>query len=197
MKECSNVPVTIKIRSGWDRSSVNYREIAEAAVSEGASMVTLHPRTRSQGFSGTASWDHIKSLAEYIPVPVIGSGDLFAAEDAKRMIEETGCAAIMLARGTFGNPYLFKQTVSLLRTGQMPDRPQTREKLRTAREHLQLALRYEGKVRGCKEIKKHLCAYIKGFPGSASMRNRIVHSDSPDEMVGIIDETTLTSNIME
>src|SRR6056297_3628009 len=118
LSSATKLPITVKIRSGWDESSINFEEAGRAAVEGGASMIGIHARTRLQGYSGSSRWEHIARLTELLPVPVIGSGDLFSPESAEAMLQQTGCAGVMFARGAIGNPLIFQQTRHLLLTGQ-------------------------------------------------------------------------------
>lgn len=177
MKESTSLPISIKIRSGWDANSINFIEIGKAAEEAGASMVTLHPRTRAQGFSGKAEWKHIAQLKKALKVPVTGSGDLFTTEDIKRILDFTGCDAVMLARGAIGNPFIF--------AGRLPG---CREKLLTAMEQLKIAIRYKGEKRACKDMRKHIAAYSKGLPDSSRLRNNLIRASSYGEYQKIISE---------
>lgn len=181
-----SIPVSVKIRSGWDKQSLNFREAGEAACEAGADMVSLHPRTRSQGYAGEADWELIARLKESLPVPVIGSGDLFTPEAAERMLRETGCDGVMIARGAVGNPFIFRRTRALLETGAPAPAPPREERFSTALHHLDLAVAAHGEPRACKEMKKHLCSYTKGSPGSAALRNRIVHAETAAEYRAIL-----------
>jgi nifR3 family TIM-barrel protein len=169
------IPVTVKIRSGWDGASINYRESARAAVEAGASLVSLHARTRAQAYGGRSDWSHIADLASRLPVPVIGSGDLHTPEDALRMLGETGCAGVMFARGALGNPFIFSATRSLLTSGAYawPDREL---RLKTALNQLELLARDLGEDLACREMRKQFCAYTKGISGGRGMRDRLVHA---------------------
>jgi nifR3 family TIM-barrel protein len=177
------VPITVKIRAGWDAASINCAECARAAVEEGAAMVTLLPRTRSQQYGGKSDWTLIADLASRLPVPVTGSGDLFTPEDARRMLEETGCAAVMFARGAMGNPFIFTAVKSLLETGAWtPSDPALR--LAAGLRHLEMLAEDLGEKTACLEMRKQFCAYTKGamgFPGiagSARLRERLVHAET-------------------
>ncbi len=181
-----NIPVSVKIRSGWDSGSLNFLKAAETAVDSGASMVSLHPRTRVQGYSGKADWTLIKELKKNITVPVIGSGDLFSSEDAYNMISSTACDGVMFSRGSLGNPWIFSMTRALLKTGTESPPPQEDEKINTALRHLELAVQLHGEQRACREMKKHLCSYTKGTSGAASLRNKIVHASSFEEYKSIL-----------
>ncbi len=178
--------VSVKIRSGWDNGSINYIEAALAAVDAGASMISLHARTRAQGYSGRADWNHIKKLKETVPVPVIGSGDLFSAEAALAMFEQTNCDGIMFSRGALGNPWIFEQTRYLLETGRALPKIADRNRISIALRHLRLAVDFHGETRACKEMKKHLCSYTKGTEGAATLRNRIVHASTLAEYEEIL-----------
>ncbi|GHU21006.1 tRNA-dihydrouridine synthase [Spirochaetia bacterium] len=171
------IPVTVKIRSGWDDSRLNYVECARAAVESGAAMVTLHPRTRAQAYTGTSNWDHIADLVSRIPVPVTGSGDLFSPEDAQEMFEKTKCAALMFARGALGNPFIFSATQALLNSE--PFTPvEDAKKIETGIKQLEELSKIKGESLACREMRKQFCAYTKGMPGSAEIRGKIVHAET-------------------
>jgi len=170
--------VSVKIRSGWDHSSLNFIEAAEAAIDAGASMISLHSRTRSQGYSGKADWEHLKKLKETVKVPVIGSGDLFSPEAALAMFEQSGCDGLMFSRGALGNPWIFAHTIKLLSTGKIPSPENDDDRIKLAFRHLKAAVNFHGENRACREMKKHLCSYTKGTSGAAELRNRIVHAAS-------------------
>lgn len=193
VKNETDVPVTVKIRSGFDFESINFLECASLAVEGGASMVSLHPRTKTQGYSGKANWDHIKELKESISVPVAGSGDLYTPDDAKNMLESTGCDAVMFARGIFGNPWLFPQTRELLTTGVVTTIPGAKERMDMAFHHLELSLKCYPEHVALKEIKKHLCAYTKGVPGASKARNELVHCSTFEEYKEVFEGLTFHS----
>jgi nifR3 family TIM-barrel protein len=177
------VPVTVKLRSGWDAGSINYAECAAAAVEAGAAMVSLHPRTRAQGYGGKSDWSLIADLAARTPVPVAGSGDLYTPEDARRMFAETGCAAVMFARGAMGNPFIFPAVKAFLTAGTWTA-PTPAERLQTALRHLEMLAGDLGEERACLEMRKQFCAYTKGvmgmpgIPGGAALRERFVRAAS-------------------
>ncbi len=184
-----NIPVTVKIRSGWDSSDLTWREAALRAAEGGASMVTLHPRTRKQGYSGTSDWELIMRLKEEMTVPVIGSGDLFTPGAIKSMLETTKCDGVMLARGAIGNPFLFRETRKLLTLKEENSeqfRIPAEEKLNAALKHIRLANEYFGAERACRELKKHLCAYTKGITGGGELRNKLVQVHSIEEYQPLI-----------
>jgi nifR3 family TIM-barrel protein len=179
------VPVTVKLRSGWDAASLNYGEAAAVAVDAGAALVSLHPRTRAQGYGGKSDWALIADLAARLPVPVAGSGDLFQAEDACRMLRETGCAAVMFARGALGNPFIFRDARALLSGGVCPS-PTPAERLDAAFRHLKLLIADLGEYAACREMRKHFCAYTKGIPDGARLRNALVRAESAEDYYRIL-----------
>ena len=199
------VPVTVKMRSGWDSLSINYRECARIAAEAGASMVTLHPRTRAQQYGGKSDWSHIADLVSFLKIPVAGSGDLYTPEDAERMLRETGCAAIMFARGAEGNPFIFPATKSFLLKGALGSAtspegevsgvaPSFREKMEVAFRHLVMLSADLGEKAACLEMRKQFCAYtkgppgIKGMPGSAALRNSLVAAETIEDYRRILEE---------
>jgi tRNA-dihydrouridine synthase B len=187
MKAETDAPVSVKLRSGWDASTINYLACAEAAVKAGASLVTLHPRTRAQGFSGKSNWAHIRALKEGSPVPVFGSGDLFTARDCASMLSTTGCDGIMLARGCLGNPFLFPEAEAVLRGEDGPPKIDERMKLETAMEHLRMMADSIGEEKACRDMRKHFVAYTKGMPGGSVIRQSVVFAATIDEYQEIVD----------
>lgn len=177
MRSASSVPVSVKIRKGWDAGSENYLEVADIAIDAGACAITLHGRTRAQGYAGTADWDAISKLVQYSSVPVFGSGDVFSPQQAIAMREETGCAGVMIARGAMGNPFIFEQIRSLLQ-GTIPPHPSPAMIAEAARRHLLLAVTYLDEHTACIEFRKHFCAYTKGHPGGAALRAKAVTSST-------------------
>ena len=179
------IPVTIKIRSGWDSSSINYFECARIAVEAGAAMVTLHARTRAQGYSGLSDWSHIGDLTARLAVPVTGSGDLYTPEDAKKMLGETGCAAVMFARGSMGNPFIFSTARSFLETGSWQPVPFS-VRIAAAMSHLEMLSADIGERLACLEMRKQFCAYTKGITGGAALRDKAVHAETIEQYRQII-----------
>ena len=186
MKNETDCPVSIKFRSGWDEDTVNYLEIAEAAINAGVSHLCLHPRTRKQFFSGFADWDHIRDLKQHVACPVIGSGDLFQPEDVLRMLTETGCDGAMIARGGLGNPFIFQETISLL-TGKEVNHADPGTRLRTALEQLEEAIEQKGEPVACRELRKHFCAYTSGLQNSSVLRREIVAAETQADYKKIVD----------
>lgn len=182
-----HVGLTVKIRSGWDHESINYLEAIKSAEEGGASMVSIHSRTRSQGYSGEANWDVLSDAVKNTHLPVCGSGDLFSAADALRMFQQTDCAAAMFARGAVGNPWIFKQTKKLLdiqqQRGSFLSESEIKDLLvpiasevilSTAWRHLKLASEMLGEKAAVREMKKHFCSYTKGVPLGKSFRNSLM-----------------------
>jgi nifR3 family TIM-barrel protein len=182
-----SVPVTIKIRSGWDSKSLNYAECARIAVEAGAEMVSLHPRTRAQNYGGKSDWAHIADLVSRLSVPVTGSGDLYTPEDAQKMLKDTGCAAVMFARGAMGNPFIFSQTHSLLDTGSW-ETTAVFARVSAAMRHLEMLSADIGERTACLEMRKQFCAYTKGVVGGAALREKAVHAETIEEYRRIVTE---------
>jgi tRNA-dihydrouridine synthase B len=172
----TSIPVSVKLRSGWDASQITYIQCAEAAVRAGASLVSLHPRTRAQGFGGTARWEHIATLKGSCPVPVLGSGDLFTAEDCAEMLRRTGCDGVMIARGALGNPFLFRQARDLLEGRERSPAVTAADRLETALRHLKLLIGIKGEEIACREMRKHFVSYTKGLHGGAALRQDAVQA---------------------
>lgn len=176
----ADVPVTVKIRSGWDSENINYLETAGAAVEGGAAAVTLHARTKVQGYSGKADWSQIAEIARALPVPVFGSGDVFHAEDAVRMLAETGCAGVMIARGAMGNPFIFREARAL-QEGGAATHANAALRAETARKHLELSAKFLGARKACVEFRKQFCSYSKGTAFGAELRTEAVRSSNLEE----------------
>ncbi len=176
----SDVPVTVKIRSGWDSAHLTWKEAAEAAVKAGAKAVTLHARTKVQGYEGKSDWNILRELAEFLQkdnIPVFGSGDVFSPEDAQRMLETTGCSGVMFARGAMGNPFIFGQTRQLLETGKYSQIPLA-VRLETGMKELRMLSEAAGEINACREMRKRFCAYTKGFAGVSMLRKMVVSAES-------------------
>lgn len=182
----THLPVTVKTRSGWNDESRDPVAIALRMQDAGARAFTLHPRTRTQMFSGHASWDEIARVVEALEIPVIGNGDLESAPDIVRMREHTKCAAVMIGRGAFGNPWLFRDGQELLAGRPMPAPPDASERFRVALEHARLALRLQGDTRRTvMEFRKHLGWYTRGLHGSSALRQRLFQIESIAEAEAI------------
>lgn len=183
-----SVPVTVKIRSGWDENSINAVEVAKKIESAGASAIAIHARTRSQGYSGKADWSIIKKVKKAVKIPVIGNGDVTSCYDASKMLEQTGCDAVMIGRGVLGNPWLIKECVEYLENGTIPKEVSLSEKIDMLKRHFSLLLEDKPEKLALLEIRSHSLWYIKGLPGSACIKNKICSSKTKDEIFGILDE---------
>ncbi len=166
-------PVTVKLRKGFEADGEESLEIAKILEASGVSMIAVHARTRSQYYSGRADWEAIRRLKETVRIPVIGNGDIFSASDAVRMIEETGCDGVMVARGAEGNPWIFREIRTFLETGELPGRPDYEEIRRTVIRHGELLRKEKGEHLALLEMRRHAAAYLKGTPFSAEKRVRI------------------------
>lgn len=183
------LPVTVKIRSGWSEEMRNPVEIALRCQDAGATVLTLHPRTRAQMYSGAARWDEIAAVVDALEIPVLGNGDIKCAEDAIEMHRQTGCTGIMIARGSFGQPWIFDQTRDLLEGREKRPAPPIRERLAIALEHAHMADEFELDPRGAAvEFRKHLGWYVKGLPGSAELRKKLYAVRSITEVEAIFDD---------
>lgn len=181
-------PVTVKFRKGFDERNINAVEFAKMAEACGVSAVAVHARTREQFYSGQADWDIIRQVKEAVKIPVMGNGDIFTPEDAKRMIEETGCDAVMTARGVKGNPWLFARINHYLDTGELLPLPTRQELKEMMIRHGRLHIEYRGEYIGIREMRKHVAWYTAGCPNSASLRNDINMVESFDELSRLIEE---------
>ena len=185
----THLPVTCKIRSGWSDESRDPVTIARRCQDAGARAIALHPRTRSQMYTGQARWEEIAQVVEAIEIPVIGNGDIKTAEDAWRMQHATGCAGVMIARGSFGQPWIFAQARALLEGVEPPGTPGVEERFGIALEHARLVQEYERDPEGAAiEFRKHLGWYVRGLPESADLRRRLHLVESFGEVEGIFAE---------
>ena len=190
MKGATDIPITVKIRKGWDESSVNYLETAKAAVEAGAGAVTLHARTRAQGYAGKADWSSIAALVEELTptgIPVFGSGDVFGARAAAALLAETGCSGVMIARGAMGNPFIFAQARSVA-SGLPEPEFSDGEIAAVARKHLERSIAFVGEKSACIEFRKHFCSYSKGRPRGAALRDKAVHCSTLEEFLVVFAE---------
>lgn len=180
--------VTVKIRSGWDAEHITWKEAATAALNAGAKAITLHPRTRAQGYEGKSDWNKLADLVHLMngQIPVFGSGDLFTPEDAKKMIEQTNCDGVMFARGAMGNPFIFTKTIQLFQNGSYDEIPASR-RIQTGFNELLMLSADVGETSACMEMRKRFCAYSKGISGGAAMREKIVHASTIADYHAIFD----------
>ena len=183
-----SIPVTVKIRSGWDSNSINAVEIAKVVEEAGASAITVHARTRAQGYSGKADWDIIKQVKESVKIPVIGNGDIKSIYDAEKMINDTNCDAVMIGRGCLGNPWLIKQTIAYLENGVIIDDPTPLERLEMILLHIDKLLKFKPEKQALLEIRTHIGYYLKGVPNASELKNNIFKTKSIDELKNLIEE---------
>ena len=183
----STVPVTLKIRKGWDKENVVAVEIAKIAERVGISAITVHGRTRSEFYTGKADWDIIKKVKENVKIPVIGNGDVIDGETAKRMFEYTGVDGIMIGRGSFGRPWIFKEIIEYLENGKKIEEPNNQEKLEVIKQHIDLAVEEKGEI-AVKELRKHIAWYTKNLKNSSEFRNSINQIETKEELVNKLDE---------
>lgn len=183
-----SVPVTVKIRLGWDESSINCVEVAKVIESAGASAITLHARTRAQGYSGKARWEYIKQVKENVSIPVIGNGDVKTCFDAKRMILETGCDAVMIGRGVLGNPWLIRDCVEYLESGSVPKPVSNQEKIEMMKRHFELLKQDKNEKVALLEIRSNILFYLKGMPGNKEMKTRICEAKSEEDIYSLLNQ---------
>lgn len=184
--ESQSKPVTIKFRKGFDDAHINAVEIAKIAEANGAAAVAVHGRTREQYYSGKADWDIIREVKKAVHIPVIGNGDIFTPQDAKNLLEHTGCDAIMVGRGAQGNPWIFKRILHYLETGELLPEPTAEERVEKALHHAQMLIAYKGEYVGIREMRKHMAWYMKGLPGAAELRGKLNYAETLAEMEGLL-----------
>ena len=181
------VPVTVKIRSGWDLNSINAIEVAKIVELAGASAITVHPRTRSQLYSGKADLNIIKQVKENVSIPVIGNGDIVDIETAKHMLEYTKCDAIMIGRGVLGNPWLIKEIDTYLKTGIIINKPSYEERINMCYHHLDYLLKIKNETVAILEMRSHIAWYIRGMPYHKEIKNLIFKAKTKEEITEILD----------
>ena len=186
MVDVSSVPVTAKIRLGWDGNSRNVVEVSKALEGAGAAAVAIHARTRAEKFEGLAHWEMIGEAKRAVTIPVIGNGDVRGPDDALRMLNETGCDAVMLGRAAFGDPWVFRRARAAWERGEALPLPTPRERLEAGIRHLGMMVKCVGPDSAAREMRKHVAWYVKGLPHSARVREQVNHTRSVDEMVALL-----------
>jgi len=182
------LPVTVKMRAGWDMSNIVVIEAGPRLEKIGVKAITLHPRTTKQSYKGSANWKWIAELKQAVSIPVIGNGDIKKPDDVVRMFEETNCDAVMIGRASLGNPWFFKQITALLNGTSFPPVPSTEERIAMCKRHLDLLLESRGEHIGTNLMRKHFGWYIKGFAGAATLRQSLVKAKNKEEMVKLLDD---------
>ncbi len=183
-----NLPVTVKMRAGWDKQSIVVEPAAGLLEAAGIKAITLHPRTTNQSFKGKADWELIKNLKAAVKIPVIGNGDISNPADVIRMFDETGCDGVMIGRAALGNPWIFNQILTKLKNKSNAPLPSLVERINTCRRHFDMLIESRGKRKGSYLIRKHFGWYIKGFPGAAKFRNELVAAPNLNSMESLLDQ---------
>ncbi|HIE30673.1 TPA: tRNA dihydrouridine synthase DusB [Candidatus Poribacteria bacterium] len=178
-------PVTVKFRSGWDEKSINAKKIAQIIEDSGAAAMALHPRTCKQGFDGKADWRIIADVKQSVSIPVIGSGDITRPEDAKAMLDSTGCDAVMIGRASLGNPWIFSRTIEYLKNGVLLPQPTREDRISNLLKFAAVMFKLKNEFHACREIRKHICWYVKGFTNATEIRRRVNEISSFQELKDI------------
>lgn len=182
-----DVPVTVKIRSGWDNEHINAIEVAKIIEESGAKAIAIHARTRAQGYSGKADWNIIKDVVNVVNIPVIGNGDVITCYDALRMLNETGCTAVMIGRALMGNPWLIKECIDYIEKDMIPKKVEYAEKINMMKKHLNMLLDNTSETQAVLEIRGHLLNYLKGMPENKEIKNNICKCKTSKEIIEILD----------
>lgn len=188
VKKVIKTPLTIKIRSGWDNNSINAVEVAKIAEEAGADAIAIHARTRSQLYSGKADWNIIKNVVDAVNIPVIGNGDITSPELAKKMLDETGCTAIMIGRAAIGNPWIIKNTVDYLENGKYDDSVTIHDRIEMIKNHLNMLVSDKNEKVAVLEMRNHLMYYFKHMPNSKIYKQELCKCKTKEEVIKILDE---------
>ena len=181
------LPVTVKMRTGWDNSLPVFKEAGKIAQEAGAAALILHARSRSGAYSGKADWTAIRDLKEAVEIPVVGNGDVRTPDDARRMLDETGCDAVMIGRASMGNPFVFRLIDDYLRTGVSSAEPGISEKIKMALRHAELVIEQYGEVTGVKKMRRYLGWYVRGFPGATDLRPKLFQVNVMEDIRQVLD----------
>ena len=181
------IPVTVKIRSGWDKNSINAIEIAQIIEDAGASAITVHPRTKDQGYSGKADWSIIREVKENVNIPVIGNGDIKSCFDAKRMLEETDCDAVMIGRAALGNPWLIRDCVNYLEDGTLPKEVTIEERMEMLKRHVSLLVENKGEDVAIPKMRTHAAYYVKKLPRTIELKQQIFKMNTKEDLFNLLD----------
>ena len=181
-------PISVKIRAGWDSNSINCIEVAKLIEKAGASAIAIHPRTRSQGYSGNADWNYIKQVKEAVNIPVIGNGDIKTIYDAERMLKETCCDAVMIGRSAIGNPWFIKECVEYIENNNIIEKPTNKERIDMLLKHYELIKNNFGEHKAILEIKTHALAYLKYIQGTKELKNELVLCKNEEEFKNCINK---------
>lgn len=188
MADAVNIPITVKIRSGWDAAHINAPEIAQFAEKAGVAAIAVHGRTREQFYNGKADWQVIKAVKDAVKIPVFGNGDILSAEDGLRMFKETGCDGLMIGRGADGNPWIFAELAAALGANGEKHEVTLAERMAMILRHLQMLIDFKGEIVAVKEMRRHAGAYLKGMPMAAEYRRRINALNTYEEFYQLISE---------
>ncbi|TRZ36406.1 tRNA dihydrouridine synthase DusB [Niallia circulans] len=195
--EAVDKPVTVKMRMGWDEEHIYAVRNAQAVERAGGSAVSLHGRTRVQLYEGQANWDIIREVKQSINIPLIGNGDVNTPQDAKRMLEETGCDAVMIGRAALGNPWMIYRTVNYLETGELVEEPTAREKIDVCILHLDRLIELKSEYVAIREMRKHAAWYLKGVPGNGKVRNAVNECETREQLVSVLNSLVLETKEKE
>ena len=186
MVEAVKIPVTVKFRAGWDENNINAVEIAQLAEKAGVAAVAVHGRTRKQFYEGKADWSVIADVKRAVKIPVFGNGDIHTVADGLRMLEETHCDGLMVGRGADGNPWLFSRLKAALAGEPIPEEPSLEERLQQVQEHLRMLVDFKGEYIAVKEMRRHVCTYLKGMPKAAEYRSRFHQMDTEAQFLELL-----------